>query len=443
MGDSLLQTKRKNLLQLETILSAEIIQVKIIYNLAISLYTLSIRIAALWNAKARKWTEGRKNIFTKLESAIKPNEKIVWFHCASLGEFEQARTVIEKFRQQNPRYKILLTFFSPSGYEMRKNYEYADYVFYLPADTAQNARCFIEIVQPEIAIFAKYDYWFNYLEELQRKKIPHLVFSAIFRNEQIFFKPYGKRFRNILNMFSMIYVQDEASRKLLRKYKIATVVTVAGDTRYERVMETAEKGLPLPLLEKFIAPEKITIVAGSTWAEDERIILELIKKRKESMKYIIAPHEINRKKIEALAEEIELPVVLYSQANENNVASADILIIDSIGLLAQVYRYGDIAYIGGGFGKGIHNILEPAAFAIPIIFGPNYQKFNEAKELINLGAAFSIDKYRSLNNKINDLFFEKGKIETKKKRIREFMQSKLGATEIVVSGIEKLISAKK
>jgi 3-deoxy-D-manno-octulosonic-acid transferase len=414
----------------------------ILYNLAILLYTLSIRIAAAWNSKARKWVDGRKTVFDEIKNKVNPQEKKVWFHCASLGEFEQARPVIELFRQRNPTFKILLTFFSPSGFEVRKNYLGADYIFYLPADTAANARQFIELVNPALAVFTKYDFWFNYLQELQKNRIQVVVFSAIFRKEQYFFKKYGSWFLKILEDIDAFYVQDEASRKLLKKKKIENVF-VAGDTRIDRVMQTAASAGRFPIIEKFIDENKITIIAGSTWKEDERLLLELMKKRKGNMKFIIAPHETDKRKIEKLVAEIELPFLLYSQANEINIASVDVLIIDSIGLLSQLYRYGDVAYIGGGFGKGIHNILEPAAFALPVIFGPKYDKFNEAKELINQSAAFSIDKYRSLNNKITDLFFDKNKVASFKKRISEYMNSKKGATEIVVEGLEKIIANTK
>jgi 3-deoxy-D-manno-octulosonic-acid transferase len=413
-----------------------------LYNLAIKFYTLLIRVAALWDNKAKLWIDGRATVFEEIKRKVNPEDKKVWFHCSSLGEFEQARPVIELFKQRNPSFKILLTFFSPSGYEVRQNYPIADYVFYLPADTVVNARKFLELTKPSLAAFAKYDFWFNYLQELKRNKIPVVVFSAIFRKEQYFFKGYGSWFLKIVGGIDALYVQDETSRKLLKKSKIVNV-TVAGDTRFDRVMQNAENAQRFPLLEKFRDENKITIIAGSTWSEDERLIIELIKKRKDAMKYIIAPHETDTNKIEKLIEEIELPVVLYSQADENTVSNADVLIIDNVGMLAQLYQYGDIAYIGGGFGKGIHNILEPAAFALPVIFGPNYQRFNEAKDLINQSAAFSIDKYRSLNNKISDLFFDKSKVASFKKRISQYMNSKRGATEIVVGGLEKLIATTK
>lgn len=409
----------------------------ILYNLAIFLYTLSIRIAALWNSKACKWIEGRKNVFTEIKSKVNPEEKKIWFHCASLGEFEQALPVIELFKKRNPSFKILLTFFSPSGYEVRKTYSGADYVFYLPADSAANAKEFIQLIKPSAVVFTKYDFWFNYILELQKNKIPVVVFSAIFRKDQYFFQEYGEWFLKILSKINLIYVQEETSRRLLSKAKFNNVI-VCGDTRFDRVIQIAEKSVDFPLIEKF-KNNTTTIVAGSTWNEDERILIELIKKRKQSMKYIIAPHETNEKRITDLIGNIPTSSLRFSQANESNVSDADVLIIDSIGILSQIYRYGDVAYVGGGFGKGIHNILEPAAFSVPIIIGPNYHKFNEAVEMVNLSMAYTIEKFRQMNNKITDLFFVKGSDKAIKARIGEYMKAKKGATEQVVEGIEKLL----
>lgn len=413
----------------------------ILYNLAIFLYTLSLRIAALWNTKARLWVDGRKTVFDEIKNKVSPEDNKIWFHCASLGEFEQARPVMELFKQRNPSFKILLTFYSPSGYEVRKNYTGADYVFYLPADTVANARQFIELVNPSLAVFAKYDFWFNYLQTLQKCKIPVVVFSAVFRKDQYFFQEYAEWFLKILSRIDCIYVQDDESRKLLRKAKFNNVL-VCGDTRFDRVMQIAEHSIDFPLIKKFKS-EKSTIIAGSTWKEDERIIIELIKKRKDTMKYIIAPHETNEKRITELMEEIPVSSLRFSQANEQNISDVNVLIIDSIGILSQLYRYADVAYVGGGFGKGIHNILEPAAFSVPIIIGPNFKKFNEAVEMVNLSMAFTIDKFRQMNNKITDLFFVKGSDNAIKRRIAEYMKSKKGATQQVVEGIEKLLTTIK
>ncbi|MCG3166896.1 MAG: 3-deoxy-D-manno-octulosonic acid transferase [Bacteroidia bacterium] len=413
----------------------------VLYNLAIFLYTLSVRMAAIWNNKARKWVDGRKTVFDELKSKVNSNEKKVWFHCASLGEFEQARPVIELFKHRNPTFKILLTFFSPSGYEVRKNYTGADYIFYLPVDTAANARQFVELVNPSLAVFAKYDFWFNYLQMLHKSKIPVVVFSAVFRKEQYFFQEYGEWFLKILSKIDVICVQDEESRKLLRKAKFNNVM-LCGDTRFDRVMQIAGQPADFPLIERF-KNDKITIVAGSTWPDDERIIIELIKKRKDTMKFIIAPHETDEKRIAELMEQIPVEALRFSQANEHNISDAVVLVIDSIGILSQVYRYADVAYVGGGFGKGIHNILEPAAFSVPVIIGPNYKKFNEAVEMVNLSMAFTIDKFRQMNNKITDLFFIKGSDAAVKRRIAEYMKSKKGATQQVVEGLEKLINATK
>jgi 3-deoxy-D-manno-octulosonic-acid transferase len=395
----------------------------------------------MWNSKARNWVDGRKAVFDEIKSKVNPQEKKIWFHCASLGEFEQARPVIELFRQRNPAFKVLLTFFSPSGYEVRKNYSGADYVFYLPADTAANARKFIELIKPSLAVFTKYDFWFNYLQQLEKNKIPVAVFSAAFRKDQYFFQEYGNWFLQILSRIDIIYVQDDESRKLLRKAKFNNVM-VCGDTRFDRVMQIAEYPVDFPLIEKFKG-DRTTIIAGSTWKEDERIIIELIKKRKDTMKFIIAPHETSEDRVAGLTEQIPIASLRFSQANEKNISDVNVLVIDSVGILSQLYRYADVAYVGGGFGKGIHNILEPAAFSVPIIIGPNYKKFNEAVDMVNLSMAFTIDKFRQMNNKITDFFFIKGSDVTIRKRIAEYMNSKKGATQQVVEGLEKLITATK
>lgn len=385
--------------------------------------------------------DGRKTVFSEIKSKVNPQQKKVWFHCASLGEFEQARPVMELFRQRNPSFKILLTFFSPSGFEVRKNYSGADYIFYLPADTVANAKQFIELVNPALAVFAKYDFWFNYLQTLNESKIPVVVFSAVFRKDQYFFQEYGNWFLKILSRIDIIYVQDEVSRKLLSKAKFNNAI-VCGDTRFDRVMQIAEQPVDFPLIEKFKS-DRTTIIAGSTWKEDERIIIELIKKRKDTMKFIIAPHETNEDRITELMEQIPIASLRFSQATEKNISDVNVLVIDSIGILSQVYRYADVAYVGGGFGKGIHNILEPAAFSVPIIIGPNYKKFNEAVEMVNLSMAFTIDKFRQMNNKIIDFFFIKGSDVAIRMRIAEYMKSKKGATQQVVEGLEKLIIATK
>lgn len=393
----------------------------------------------MWNSKARNWVDGRKAVFDEIKSKVNPQEKKIWFHCASLGEFEQARPVIELFKQRNPAFKVLLTFFSPSGYEVRKNYSGADYVFYLPADTSANARKFIELIKPSLAVFTKYDFWFNYLQQLEKNKIPVAVFSAAFRKDQYFFQEYGNWFLQILSRIDIIYVQDDESRKLLRKAKFNNVM-VCGDTRFDRVMQIAEYPVDFPLIEKFKG-DRTTIIAGSTWKEDERIIIELIKKRKDTMKFIIAPHETSEDRVAGLTEQIPIASLRFSQANEKNISDVNVLVIDSVGILSQLYRYADVAYVGGGFGKGIHNILEPAAFSVPIIIGPNYKKFNEAVDMVNLSMAFTIDKFRQMNNKITDFFFIKGSDVTIRKRIAEYMNSKKGATQQVVEGLEKLITA--
>ena len=395
----------------------------LIYDITLFFLSISIRIAALFgNAKAKLWIEGRKNIFQKVKNKISelntPNSKLIWFHCASLGEFEQGRPLIESIkalslgRGVGGEAKIILTFFSPSGYEIRKNYEHANAVFYLPLDTKENAKKFIELIQPSMVFFIKYEFWYHYFMELHKRKIPVYVVSAIFRPDQLFFKWYGGLFRKLLKTVKHFFVQNENSKSLLNSLGINNV-TVSGDTRFDRVFDTCQNVKSFPLIEKFKDNKKV-LIAGSTWEQDEKLLVELATLSPSPLsqgrgvggevKLIIAPHEIHESHIQSIIQQLKnLTIVRYSQANEENVKGADVLVIDNIGMLSSLYQYGNIAYIGGGFSKGIHNILEAATFGMPVIFGPNYEKFQEAKELIRLGGAFSIDSYEALEKTINFL----------------------------------------
>lgn len=376
---------------------------KYLYNLSIYLYSIAIHIASVFNNKAKLWVKGRKSIFKKLENDFKNQlvkEPLLWIHCASLGEFEQGRPLIEKIKKDKKKIKVLLTFFSPSGYEIRKNYSVADYVYYLPADTTFNAKKFISIVQPSAALFVKYEFWFNYLNELKTQHIPTYLVCGIFRPDQHFFKNYGTWFREQLGAFTHFYLQDKDSENLLNQIGYKNT-TVAGDTRFDRVIEIAAKAREISYLEQFINHEKV-IIAGSTWPEDTRHLAQL-QFRKDGYKMVIAPHEIHESGIQAILSAFsnsELKALRYSQANAQTVTDIDILIIDSIGILSSLYQYGTMAYIGGGFGKGIHNILEAATFGLPVIFGPNYHKFNEARELIQRGGAFSISNAEELKKTV-------------------------------------------
>ncbi len=369
-----------------------------LYDIAVYAYRAGISAAAPFNPKASSWALGRKGLFNDLRGHFQSrhNTKTIWFHCASLGEFEQGRPVIDAFREKRPGWTILVTFFSPSGYEIRKGYEGADIVSYLPMDTPANARKFLDIVNPSIAVFIKYEFWYNYMSELYKRDIPFVYFSTIFRERQHFFKWYGGWFRKKLALAEHIFVQDERSRELLEKTGIKKV-SIAGDTRFDRVRAIADKAVPYPPVEKFRNGRKL-LLAGSTWPRDEDLIAETINNIK-GLKVIIAPHETDNNHIREIEKKFSgLSVTrLSTLENEEDPTMRDILVIDSIGHLMHLYKYCDIAYIGGGFGAGIHNILEAATFGKPVIFGPNYQKFREARELIGLGGAFTVDNAGELS----------------------------------------------
>jgi len=392
----------------------------ILYTIGIQLHIIVIHIAALFNAKAKLWVKGRKAIFQKLTEAIKENQDIVWFHCASLGEFEQGKPIIEGYKLKYPNHKILLTFFSPSGYEIRKNYDGVDWVFYLPSDTKKNAIQFLSIVNPIKVIFIKYEFWFNYMTELNKKNIPFYSVSSIFRKEQYFFK-YDWAAKQ-LNNVSHFFVQDKNSKELLQNIGF-TNCTVAGDTRFDSVIANTQNSVSIPLIEEF-TKNKTTIICGSTWTQDEALLAKYIKVNP-NYNYIIAPHEILQ--ISALQKQTN--ALLFSKADNTNINNCNVLIIDSIGILSNIYKYGDLAYIGGGFGSGIHNILEAATFGLPLVFGPNYQKFKEANELIELGGAKSISNFSELEITILS------SINFNKSIAKNYIKSNAGATEIIISNI--------
>ncbi len=404
------------------------------YRLSIALFSLLIRLASPFNLKARQIHAGRRRVFPELKTKIKHDRPIIWIHCASLGEFEQGRPVIEAIKRQHPEYQIFLTFFSPSGYEIRKNYELADYIFYLPADTRQNARKLIELVRPELVFFVKYEFWFHYISELKQRNIPLYLVSAIFRENQLFFKksPWGKWYRQMLFGFRHFFVQDEQSVQLLRQIGIGQV-TRAGDTRFDRVAEIARNGKLLPLVEKFKGSSQL-VVAGSTWKPDEELLAEYIHTYPE-VKFIIAPHETKRSNVDRLINLLKTPVICYTEATEDSVMNKQVLIVDTIGLLSTIYRYADLAYIGGGFGVGIHNTLEAAIFGMPILFGPNYLKFREATNMAKLGVAFPISDYSSLKSSLNDLLPDTEKRELISKKCIEFTRQNLGATQIIFNKV--------
>lgn len=391
-----------------------------LYNISIQLYVIAIRFAALFNAKAKLWVNGKKNIFQKIEEVTKGEQNIVWFHCASLGEFEQGKPIIEGYKQKYPSHKILLTFFSPSGFEIRKNYEGVDWVFYLPADTKSNAKKFISIVKPIKVIFIKYEFWFNYMAELKKQNISFYSVSAIFRDGQAFFK--YNWFANQLKNITHFFVQDKTSADLLKSIGL-TNHTISGDSRFDSVLSTTQNPKSFPLIKQF-CKTKPTIICGSTWLKDETLLSQFIKENPQ-YNYIIAPHEMHH--ISHLQK--QTGAQLFSTSNTENINSNNVLIIDSIGILSSIYQYANIAYIGGGFGSGIHNILEAITFGLPVIFGPNYQKFNEAAELIALGGAKSISNYTELTLAIDSFANFDQKIAT------NYIKNSSGATETIIESL--------
>jgi 3-deoxy-D-manno-octulosonic-acid transferase len=401
------------------------------YSFAIALYTFAVRLVAPFNKKAKKMLAGQKETFSILKKQLDPDASYIWFHAASLGEFEQGRPLIEKIRQEKPAYKILLTFFSPSGYEVRKDYPGADIICYLPFDHYWNAKKFIRLVNPALVIFIKYEFWMNYLNQLKRSHIPTYIISAVFRPTQIFFRWYAYRYRKVLNNYDWFFVQDQQSLELLKRFN-HTNASITGDTRFDRVYEIFERRKALPLVEKFLNQTKNgsgpVFVAGSTWMKDEEIFIPYFNQHPE-VKLIIAPHEICEQRIEALKSRLNCTVVRYSQANEDTVCDAGCLIMDCFGLLSSVYRYGDFAYIGGGFGKGIHNILEAAVYGIPVLFGPKYHKFKEAEELIACHGATTISSEADFSTQMNDFLSNPDLIRENGKSAKEYVLGNLGATQ--------------
>jgi 3-deoxy-D-manno-octulosonic-acid transferase len=407
----------------------------LLYNLGIRLYSVLIQFAYLNSFKARAWIDGRKNIFSRIEAEILPGRQHIWFHFASLGEFEQGRPVLEKMRQMKPESRILITFFSPSGYEIRKDTPLADHVFYLPIDTKANAERFIKLINPSLAIFTKYEYWYYYFTELRSREIPLYIISGIFRKSQPFFKWYGSLHREMLKCVTYFFVQNQESSLLLSELEIKNVA-VSGDTRFDRVVQNARSAKDLKEVQDFCSQDNI-FIAGSTWPEDEKLIAELTDEMP-GWKFIIAPHEISADKLQSLEKRLKGKSLRYSQLiaedRRDKKETCSVVIIDNIGMLSSLYQYGDIAYIGGGFGAGIHNTLEAAAFGLPVIFGPNYEKFKEASDLIELGAAFSIADYGELKLIVKQLMDEESRNHSGDKA-RKYVETNTGATDLIMKFI--------
>lgn len=399
-----------------------------LYNIGIQLYGLIVRLFSPFNTKADLFVAGRKAIFKKIAGKLDASKRHIWFHFASLGEFEQGRPVLEKIKLLYPEKRIVITFFSPSGYEIRKDYPLAEGVFYLPLDTAANAEKLLQAINPEIAVFTKYEYWYHYFKALHTRKIPLYIISGIFRPEQVFFKWYGGFNRRILGFADHFFVQNTESKGLLEGIDIRQV-SLSGDTRFDRVAKNASSPKALELAAEFCGNSK-ALVAGSTWLADEQLLKHLIADKPE-WKIIIAPHETDQQHIEQLLE-LFPGSIRYSELPAN-AAEKQVLIIDSIGLLSSLYQYGDIAYIGGGFGVGIHNTLEAAAFGLPVIFGPKYDKFQEAKDLIDLGAAMSITNQQALLSAFEKLTADGSAAAVAK----DYVFSNTGATDQIIEHLKK------
>ncbi|HUW06774.1 MAG TPA: glycosyltransferase N-terminal domain-containing protein [Williamwhitmania sp.] len=405
-----------------------------LYTLGIRLYIVLVNIAAPFNPKAKLWLKGRRNLFARLSASIHKDDRIAWFHCASLGEFEQGRPVIEGFRAKHPDFKILVTFFSPSGYEVRKDYSGADFIFYLPIDTWNNARKFVQIVHPEVVFFVKYEFWYFMLNRLKKEGVKLYLISALFRPDQLFFKRYGMWYRRMLKCFTHIFVQNEQSESLLLSIGYSHV-SVSGDTRFDRVNQIVSKAKELPLINSFKSG-KTTLVAGSTWPKDEELIAQWFRQSNSKVKLTIAPHEIDENHIQSIIQLFNgINVARYTQATEQEASTAQVLIIDTIGILSSVYRYGELAYIGGGFGAGIHNTLEAATWGIPVIFGPRYQKFKEANDLIIGGGGFSISGLPDLTSTFEMLLNQPEKLQQCSLFARTYVEMKQGSTERILNSI--------
>lgn len=403
-----------------------------LYNVGIAFFSLAIRLVAPFNKRASLLVKGRSQVWKELENANLQGS-VVWVHCASLGEFEQGRPLIEAIRLAHPKYKIVLTFFSPSGYEVRKKYAEADLVIYLPADTKRNAKKFIKLVQPQKVFFIKYEYWYHYFRELHNSKRPLYMVSSIFRPSQIFFQWYGGWFRKILKLVTKFFVQDEISAELLSSIDLVNY-DIAGDTRFDRVAAIAASSPAIPVVEDFAKGSNV-IVAGSTWPPDEVILAHFINQNSNDFKLIIAPHEVYETRVVELIKKFEVPVARFSQLKEYVPEQTRVLIVDTIGMLSAIYRYGAVAYIGGGFGKGIHNTLEAATFGMPVLFGPKYKKFKEAVDLLELGGGFCIHNQEEFIQVIDELFGDSvhRKLLQSGESAKKYVNGMCGATSLILN----------
>jgi 3-deoxy-D-manno-octulosonic-acid transferase len=416
-----------------------------LYDIFLFFYRIGVRILATWNPKARKWVEGRKGLFEKLKSEINQQpatsyQQLIWIHCASLGEFEQGRPIIEKLKSQNSKVKILLTFFSPSGYEVQKNYKGADWVYYLPLDSRENAKQFLDIVNPSLVIFVKYEFWFYYLDELKHRKIQTLLVSSIFLRKHPFFKWYGGLHKQMLSCFNHIFVQNEASKNLLASIGFTDNVSISGDTRFDRVIEIAERFEPIPIIESFIGDSKKVVVAGSTWPEDEEEMNHYANTYTD-VKFIIAPHEIDEEHLLDI-EKLFKYSIRYSQlqaTSNQQPTTRNVLIIDNIGMLSRLYKYGTVTFVGGGFETdGVHNVLEAAVYGKPVIHGPVFESYAEAVELEAAGGSIIVDNALELEEELNDLFSDEKYLVSCSEAAKNYVYSKKGATERILEHLKSI-----
>lgn len=401
-----------------------------LYSFAIYVYMLAVIIVSPFNKKAWALVKGHFNTFLILRHKIDKNERYVWFHAASLGEFEQGRPLMERFRREHPEFKILLTFFSPSGYEVRKNYEGADVICYLPFDTPGNVRSFMRLVHPEMAFFIKYEFWMNFITACYKRHIPVYSVSSIFRKNKIFFRWYGQSYSKVLNHIEHYFVQDEESATLLAKKGLRDKVTIVGDTRFDRVLDICSQAKELPVVKSFVQGTGNILVTGSSWGPDEDIIIPYFNTHPK-MKLILAPHVVSEEHLHLIENKLKRPSIRYTEATEDNVKEADCLIINCYGLLSSIYRYGNIAYVGGGFGVGIHNVPEAAVYGVPVLIGPNNKGFREAQDLLQMGGCFEVNGSTLFNAVMDRLIKDKHLRTTRGGIGKDYIESNAGATETI------------